>query len=388
VAALENVGGRQFRVTTQRPHLRQPGDRISLHNVFLTTDLPKTTKNIFNGEYSEAFLIERVDSTGYQFEFTLPSAPPPAPDDPDPVRDWVPGSVIDVLNAFAGAGFVALTGDNGVAAVVEGNRVFNCAVGGPYHDTSATRDITVRHNYYGDVWTGPTQALGPGGIFHNLRSLMRVAADNQFKALATVMGNNHFLESGYAVDITGASNPVYNGRFIIKVISDREFEYDLPMDPGGDSLPSPGAYARAKQVRRLVIEDNVMELQMNPFVYGQGAVPQGIVVASSEALAFHQFLVRGNVVRISADDRYPVQQPLGITLWLGGDGLVEHNVLGIEAEDILRNELGPAVQFFNNRRPDGALVRSWNTSAAQFVDQSPELATEIEDAMTLALLKL
>jgi hypothetical protein len=367
-----------------------------LHNVFLA--IPEPTKNVFNGEYSEAFEIKE-GATAYQFEFILPPAPPPPPPPDTPVRDWEPGSVIDVSNAFAGAGFVGLTGDNGLAAVVEGNRVFNCAVGGPYHDTSATRDLTVRHNYYGNVWTGPTQTLGAGETLHNLLRLTYFMVGNQFKALATVLPgdpfleSDHFLESGYAVDIQSVlqlgevvTDPIYNGRFIIKVISRQQFEYDLPADPLREPT-QPRAYARAKQVRRLAIEDNVMELQMNPFVYGQGAVPQGIAVASSLPLAFHQFLVRGNIVRISPDDRYPAQQPLGITLWLGGDGLVEHNTLGIEAEDILRNEQGPAVKFFNNRRPDGALVRSWNTSAAQFVDQSPELATEIEDAMVVALLR-
>lgn len=53
-----------------------------------------------------------------------------------------------------------LSADCGTSSVVEGNRLIHGATGGPWHDTASTLDLTVRDNYYCDVWTGPAQNMG------------------------------------------------------------------------------------------------------------------------------------------------------------------------------------------------------------------------------------
>lgn len=53
-----------------------------------------------------------------------------------------------------------MSADCGTGSVVEGNRLLHGATGGPWHDTASTIDLTVRDNFYYDVWTGPAQNLG------------------------------------------------------------------------------------------------------------------------------------------------------------------------------------------------------------------------------------
>lgn len=53
-----------------------------------------------------------------------------------------------------------MSADIGTASVVEGNRLLHGATGGPWHDTASTLDLTVRNNFYYDVWSGPAQNLG------------------------------------------------------------------------------------------------------------------------------------------------------------------------------------------------------------------------------------
>ena len=130
-----------------------------------------------------------------------------------------------------------------------------------------------------------------------------------------------------------------------------------------------------------------MELKSNPFVPYAGEIPRGISVASDRPLTFHQIIVRGNIVRLSGADHYSDQQPLGIFLQYCDNGLVENNIIGIEAQNPIYNDRGPLLEFFNNREPNGNLLRGRHATFTTLLTQSRELADEIDDAVTLALLK-
>jgi hypothetical protein len=68
----------------------------------------------------------------------------------------VSSSNLTGLNLTAKVGHIALTTDNGIA---EGNRIFHCAGGGPYHDFWSVRSIVARENYYQDVSWGINMGL-------------------------------------------------------------------------------------------------------------------------------------------------------------------------------------------------------------------------------------
>jgi len=62
--------------------------------------------------------------------------------------------------SLIGVHFQGLSNDAGTAAVAEGNRIYNCRVGGPSHDTYNERDLIIRNNHYRGVVVGPAQGLG------------------------------------------------------------------------------------------------------------------------------------------------------------------------------------------------------------------------------------
>jgi hypothetical protein len=146
---------RQFTLTTRTRHFREGRENVVLSFVYLGhTVLDLTLNNIFNGSH-------RIDDVLSEIElrFTL-REPPPFP--PEGFLDWDPAQtwVVVCSPAALGVPYNALSADNGTATVVEENSIYNCSTGGPYHDTGSTKDLTIRDNYYHNVYVGPVQNMG------------------------------------------------------------------------------------------------------------------------------------------------------------------------------------------------------------------------------------
>jgi hypothetical protein len=206
--------GSTVTVTTATPHFRVPGN-----NVVVYAD---------PAAYSGSFKIASVPSpTQLQFVSTDPGSP----------LHW----------SHIGVQFQALSNDAGTAAVVEGNRILNCRVGGPYHDTFNTRDLIVRKNHYRGVAAGPAQGLSA------VRGLSGLAVQVPIKSLDHA-GNTalaetykpHGLSSGESVTIVGVTGPgpsdglYYNGAFNITTTGSTTFQYTMTGTPTGKATGSPG----------------------------------------------------------------------------------------------------------------------------------------------------
>src|SRR5262249_5364175 len=130
IDSIVSLGGYQFKVITREPHFRTRNNpmRIGGVNYIDTSTMPSTLREsqVFNGFFS----VDDYDpALPMEFKYTVTKDP--ATEAFDRTYD----------SAYANAGHIAIACDNGTAAVVEGNRVFHCDIGGPYHDTFATRDL-------------------------------------------------------------------------------------------------------------------------------------------------------------------------------------------------------------------------------------------------------
>jgi len=123
---------------------------------------------------------------------------------------------------------------------LEGNKVFHCLTGGPYHDTWGSKDVTVRNNYHHDVITGPYQNIGPGVSTTNAGIALKSLQNSGLVATAETFKPHGLLAGTDTVNISGASNSAYNGSKIpVKTVpTATTFTYDLASNPGG---PATGA---------------------------------------------------------------------------------------------------------------------------------------------------
>ena len=206
-------------VTTGTPHFRVPGNNVV---VSATPDA-----------YSGSFKITNVPSPT-QFQFVLNT-------DPGTPSGW----------SHIGVQFQATGNDAGTGAVVEGNRIFNCRVGGPYHDTYTTRDLIVRNNHYRGVVVGPAQGLGV--IYGSGLSGLGVAVplmslDHSGNTALAETFKPHGLSSRDAVGIAGVTGPgsgdgsYYNGTFNITTTGSTTFQYTMTGTPTGKATGTPGFF--------------------------------------------------------------------------------------------------------------------------------------------------
>jgi hypothetical protein len=265
--------------------------------------------NTFNGAHE----IESV-SSDVELVFTLRQPPSPAPPG---FHEWLPGEEILPDKASLGVPYFALSADNGVAAVVEGNRVYNCSTGGPYHDTGSTKDLTIRDNYYHNVYFGPvqnmgliSQAAGRDTPARPAENLTRGGSGNRTATLATPQLAPHGLSVGEAVVIANAfvgghASEYFNGHFYVaQVLSGTQFTYVMKGDPGGDADASPAPlFGRLWQLGRVAIENNVIELMrsLSDAHYQPRAIDIGVNFPPFwvDPYVFRHVVVRGNLIRMA-----------------------------------------------------------------------------------------
>jgi hypothetical protein len=137
----------RYLLTTWAPHGRTRNNNLRVTGVH-GRDLQDLDKWILSAAFDGAFEVEDyVPARPNEIPYTLHRQPD--------VRE----SDLSYEGGFVNIGHQALSADNGTGAVVEGNRVFHCASGGPYQDTWSTKDLVVRNNYFHDVLCAAFQNL-------------------------------------------------------------------------------------------------------------------------------------------------------------------------------------------------------------------------------------
>ena len=142
-----------------------------------------------------------------------------------------------IFGAMIGPGFQALSADGGTGALVENNRIYHNRIGF-YHDTWATKDLTIRKNYFYAVAVGIYQAMG-GRTSREGSSLTRNGTVATFTSQKP-----HGLSTGQTVVISGAvvygsySN-AFNSSYQITKLSNTSFQYTMASDPSTNASGSP-----------------------------------------------------------------------------------------------------------------------------------------------------
>ncbi len=205
--------------------------------------------------------------------------------------------------------------------------------------------------------------------------------------IATVdQGAAHGFSDGDGVLVTGAIPSAYNGKFTVKSISPNTFIYEMASDPGVSSAMGSPFAARIWQTRRLLIENNVIELAflVYPYAFGQ---PSGLWVAGSfidPVYHHHALVVRDNIVRHNDNLFDPSGAPFAIVLSTIRRGVIESNTINLRSiypAPIVYNN-SAALKFFNNQTTAGNLEQGYDNVKMQ---RAPDLAVAVEDTMILAL---
>jgi len=237
---------------TATPHFRVEGNNVMVNEVYLGT-APNYVYSAYNG----SFEVTRVVSP-FQLEYKLSNDPGTA-----------------TVLGFIGIAFQALGNDGGTAAVVEGNRIFNTRIGGPYHDTFTTKDLIVRKNHYRDVVTGPYQNLGVVFGFGvssttDLISLVSLTSSGTTATVTTSHAhgfsvNDHVIIAGATgLDANLYNNPV-NG--LITGVTSTTFQYQMTGTPSGPAQGSPGyATADDKTYRQRLLASLTYALESGVYV--------------------------------------------------------------------------------------------------------------------------
>lgn len=383
---------RQFTLVTNTPHFRRAGDNVRLSGVLLDGK----SKNVFNWAHP----IDAFDpAKPKELLFTLPDPVP------EGLTDWDSEKTIVSSGATVGVPYFALSADNGTATVVEGNWFFNCSMGGPYHDTGSTKDLTIRDNYYHNVQFGPVQNMGLISQADSDNNPVRPAASltrgGPGNRTATPEHAPHGLSAGEAVVIRFAHvrgnptvSPYFNGPFHVdQVLSATQFTYIMKGDPGGDAdaWPVP-KFGRLWQVGRLAIENNVIELMpsLSDAHYEARAIEVGVGSPPFwvDPYVFREVVIRGNIIGMA--ENQPDHNSFAVNLSSCESVLAENNFIS----DLTRGRADPYypspmmhlacghVKSLNNVNSSVQPVPVYNRNPLRYED---ELQTELEDAIVLCL---
>lgn len=238
-----------------------------------------------------------------------------------------------------------------------------------------------------------------------LESLTKFVSNGKYFARAkqaTYVKNG--LEVGHWVRITKAGHAYYNGAKELTAVSDpaqatpsnpQTFEYALQGDPGIDSSNgdfSAGYFGRIWQTRRLVIENNEIDLSIRPLAgdYGHAA---GIYYAGTNAFyppahSFLHFVIRANVFRNLNDSSAPTTRAMEV--YGCQKPIIEHNIIGVDRSPAITHSQDGEVRTFNNLTPAGALVPSVavDTPPTPVTEVSSKVRAELEEAMVMRFMEL
>jgi hypothetical protein len=350
-------------IVTKMPHYRVPGNTV---------------------------LVKESWGTNTWRLFRVTSIPNGDPRKLEGVTAVNPGSPVQA--GFIGATFQGISNDAGSAAVVEGNRIFNIRIGGPYHDTGSTKDLIIRNNVYRNVVTGPFQAMGGNS------GPLAVATLTHVGLIATLTTSvPHRLVPGQAVSITGVtinggSTPPlhsYNDPYkIVSVPENNRFTYQMKVNPLAEADSGTGEVRALSQVGRWVVENNVIDLIPSYMDWGPPRAILCVVYrfgisgfADIDPWVYRQLVIRNNVIRnMDGLPESPARNG-GIAFTYCENALVENNVVDLPLANPIWFGNSTKVRFFNNRDSTGQLIQGTVGGVKQ-----DELTTLIEDASVLAFL--
>jgi hypothetical protein len=193
---------------------------------------------------------------------------------------------------------------------------------------------------------------------------------------------DHGLQPGDGVRITRATAAEFFFGEVTKHVDNANFDFrafdDVTLGP------VPGYYGRIWQFRRVVIENNLIELAPD-----EVAQPYGVLLNSSERYAFEPFIfrqltIRKNIVRRTGAPAIQADSSIGIRVESVDRAIIEANIIDLTAADQIALENYATIRCFNNLTPGGALIRGRDLSTAR--DQT-EVADTLGDALLLSLSK-
>jgi hypothetical protein len=276
------------------------------------------------------------------------------------------------------------------SAIVEGNRVYNAFIGGPYQDFYNIREVIIRNNYYRNVVIGVYFYMGGESAVVRLIELTHIGTT----ATATTPFP-HLLIVGDRVHISGAGPNEYNGIFEITTMPvdihgdpiTNKFTYTTVYPPTGDGGSSVDMQ-RVWGLDRLVVENNVIELSADLLDSGDYGATNGAVDLVDRGLipvpppyVHGDVIVKNNHVRHVDGLMNPSFASPAITIYSANRVIAEDNVVDLVMANPLRTARCGSVHFLNNRNSAGVLIPGYNLDTSRHYD---ELETAIADAFILA----
>lgn len=276
----------------------------------------------------------------------------------------------------------------------EGNQVYG-ALFGHYNDTASTKDITIRNNYFHDVVHGVYYNMGSVGPATSIPTGKQITYNSTTDIATFTTPVGHGLLPKSAVQISGATvggNPTnpYNGFYEVLDVppaptdangKPTTFTYQLGTDPGSNADSNTGQYAEYWRVRRLVVENNVVEL--TPTLSGTGG-RYGIILADypnrSSVNIYLQSVLRGNVIREVNDA--PDTSSFGIGLAKCESAVTEQNVIDPAVGTAIVQNVSGVLEYFDNETPAGSLLQGYDQQRSRKVD---ELTTKVEDSLLVSM---
>ncbi|HAM71141.1 MAG TPA: hypothetical protein DCM86_05815, partial [Verrucomicrobiales bacterium] len=365
-------------VQTATAHYLKPGDWVNLY-VPVASGGPSP--------YTGRWMISATGTDRKVFTFRYLGSNPGVP-------YWL-GS------AFVGVPYQGTGIDGGRDAVMEGCLILNTRVGGPYHDTYASKSISVRNNRYRGVVTGPYQNMGgvasgivptgPVGPPPQTGLIHGDGAGGGDPLLATFMtAREHHFSIGQWVKVTqakvgGVPEPdgSYNGRHRISSIpSPTSFSYVMSVTPAANADVGSGNAAALWQVEELHVERNLIEII--PYINDSG-VPTGIRFGGTLPTDFtgctiyQHVALNGNVIRFI--DQRSDAASLGVDASFCETLNVSQNSVSLGAANPILASGSTHVKYFENMKEDGTFLQGSSAGVVQ-----PEVRTVVEEALILALL--
>ena len=374
------VGDLLYELETEVPHNRSINNKLRIGGVHVNNAGIVSYSISFNGLFE---VVEVVSLTKLRFKLNNATD-----------KDWpivyVEGQTLHPI--FIDNPSLALSADAGTAAVVEGNRVYSCEVGGPYHDTFSSGDLTARDNYYWDVTNSVMQNMGEQSDDRVKNHYLRLGSGLEAEGTVATFRTSdaHGLEVGDVVRVAWATQAQFNGYFVIKEVgrigSEYFFKYMMETEPVGNS--DPAYFLRFWQVNWLNIEGNIIECGPIKHTSGYGGpygfYLAGVAVPEKSIFTFKEIVARENVISKSDirgitgwDYRY-----IGTLACKAKNIHEQENVINLyENYGVLVNTFATA-SIMNNRRPSGSLLRAKIDVTGAFLE---ELENRINDALIFSL---
>ena len=318
--------GNVVTVGTPTPHFRALGDNV----VIVSDDV--TPQNKFVGCFE---VIDVVDPTHFKYS---------AGQDP---------------GIWSGQGSMGALWQGVTGGLVEGCRILNIQVGGPYHDFWMQKDLIARNNFYRNVKVGPYENLGVEdriGVSYIQDPADYVELDSLVLDGTTVKATTehpHGLTDEDSVLIAGVEGQDadrYNGTWPITFADATNFHYIPTTTPSGAPQGTP-RYATTDRQRLL---DTLTYTLAGGIYVGTASTPanhglvkgDAVFVSRASGQAHNDYFNGYHVITESDDDSFEIElegnpnppsqsgsSPSGYfgRLWQTGRVVIEDNVIELKA---------------------------------------------------------